>query len=139
MVDLAKELPVSLASVHVSGAPNTRTGFLDAIIRPHLTEPSISSDTFENVLQRTTAITQALTNTDTFSLIQPTLKRSDSIYASKQDVELHIRLKEKSRQVKSLKMFFVSDSSTSRRFLAKTSTELGSNEGSAVCVSCCSP
>lgn len=94
---LAKDLPVSLTSVHVTGAPKTRTSFLDAIIRPHLTESGISSDTFENVLQRTAAITQALSKTDAFSIVLPSLKRSESIYSSNQDVELHIKLKEKSR------------------------------------------
>jgi hypothetical protein len=95
--ELAKDLPISLSSVHVTGAPNTRTSFLDAIIRPYIDYNGSEWSTFEDVVQRTSAIIQALSKTDAFSLVFPTLKRSDSIYADQQDVELHLRLRERSR------------------------------------------
>jgi outer membrane protein insertion porin family len=97
VLDLAKDLPVSLSSVHVTGAPNTRTSFLDAVIRPYLDRGDLSEGTLQDVFMKTSLISQALLKTDAFSVVLPSLRRSESIYASEQDVELHIKLKEKSR------------------------------------------
>jgi hypothetical protein len=92
-------MPASLRSVHVTGGGNIREGFLRHIISPHLAGTSAIEDgtTLQDVLETTSAITRALEKTDAFAIVQPTIAKSGSIYSSPDDVELHIRLKQKSR------------------------------------------
>ncbi|KAF8318799.1 hypothetical protein DL93DRAFT_2075725 [Clavulina sp. PMI_390] len=105
-----------LADVRVQGAQATRTSFLDFLIRPHISSnatPSAIDGTMEDVMRRVSRITGHLEQTDIFASVQPALERSRSPLAEDGDLDLVLRVKERSR------------------LFLKGATETGNGEGTA--------
>lgn len=101
----------------MQGAPATRTSFLSFLVQPHLnspTPPSVTEDTIEDVLRRVSRITGVLERSDIFSSVYPSLERSRSPLAGENDVDLILKVRERSR------------------LFLKGATETGNGEGSAV-------
>ncbi|KZT39455.1 hypothetical protein SISSUDRAFT_1045638 [Sistotremastrum suecicum HHB10207 ss-3] len=113
LVDANKELRTKLVAIHVEGASHTRRGFLESIIEPYLAEASKTGVTLPEVLNATHRLGKVLVRTDAFREIRSQLRRNESIYGGKDELELLVKVKPRSR------------------FFARTSTEIGNNEGSA--------
>lgn len=106
---------MKISAVRVEGAIHTRKSFLGSIIAPALSTDNNS--TLEDVLHTTRRISHALKKTDIFSLLEPHVDRPRSNLASPGDVDLVFKTRERGR-------WYVS-----------SATEVGNNEGSAVCLS----
>ncbi|KAJ7716259.1 surface antigen-domain-containing protein [Mycena maculata] len=104
--------PSQIASVRVEGAPHTRPSFLQFLIDPLIPPPSAEND-LQTALHTARRISNVLQRTDIFHSVDVKLERARAILASKHDVNLVFTTKEKGR------------------FFAKSSTEVGNNEGSA--------
>jgi outer membrane protein insertion porin family len=104
--------------VRVEGAHNTRPSFLKFLIDPLIPPPSAEND-LQTALHAARHISDVLQRTDIFRTVDAKLERASSPLASKHDVDLVFTTREKGR------------------FLIKSSTELGNNEGSAVRVLIC--
>lgn len=102
--------------MRVEGATNTRKSFLAGIIDPVIT-PSSKISTLQDVLHASRHISAALRKTDVFKGIETYVDRPRDVLAEDGAVDLVFRTKEKGR-------WYVS-----------SATELGNNEGSAVCYS----
>jgi outer membrane protein insertion porin family len=117
-------------SIRVEGTQRTRSAFLDTLVRPFL-DPShapglppfsaanrtlfaTTPDTFGGALQTAQLAVAQLTRTDVFARVEPRLQASRGVFARPGDLELVLR-------------------ATERGWLrAKTSTEVGAGEGTAV-------
>ncbi|KAJ6501266.1 surface antigen-domain-containing protein [Mycena vulgaris] len=106
------DTPSRISSVRVEGAPHTRPGFLRSIIDPLLPPPDADSD-LQTVLHATRRIADVLARADIFHALDAKLERAASPLAGRHDVDLVFTAREKGR------------------FYAKSSTEVGNNEGSA--------
>lgn len=98
--------------MRVTGAYNTRQSFLGSLIKPVLSKPI---NTLGDVLHSTRHISYLLQKTDIFKHVEARLERSKSDLASPNDVDVVFKTREHGR------------------YYLNTSTELGNNEGSAVC------
>ncbi|EJD36254.1 hypothetical protein AURDEDRAFT_147230 [Auricularia subglabra TFB-10046 SS5] len=103
------DAPGRVSSVRVQGTVHTRPGFLQALIAPHLGP----GDTFGDALHTTRSVVAALSRTDIFSSVNPTLHQASSPLARRGDVDILLNVVERGR------------------LFVKTSTELGNGEGSA--------
>lgn len=117
------KLPLRIRAVRVEGANYTRDSFLSSIIEPVLhsqnipfpESPSVQPKTLESILHTTRRLADVLVRTDIFSSVNPTIIRSRDELATSQDVDIVFGCRERSR-----------------KFL-QTATEVGNNEGTAVC------
>lgn len=109
--------PSRVSAVRVEGAERTREGFLGFLINPFL-GPEKAPGNLEGVLHAARGIAGRLEGTGIFRSVEARIDRARSPVAQEGDVDLVFRTREKGR------------------VYLKTSTELGNNEGSAVC--CCS-
>jgi len=109
-----------VSAVRVEGAAHTRKSFLAAIINPAIPPPnppsSLQPNTLEDVLHATRRISNILKKTDIFTSVEARLERARDSLARPGDVDLVFKTKERGR------------------LYASSSTELGNNEGSAVCL-----
>lgn len=101
-----------IADVRVEGAFNTRQSFLGSLINPVLSKPI---NTLGDVLHTTRHISHLLQKSDIFKHVEARLEHSKSDLASPNDVDVVFKTREHGR------------------YYLNTSTELGNNEGSAVC------
>lgn len=109
--------PAHIADIRIQGTPSTRTSFLGFLVKPHLassTPSSVEEGTVEDVLRRVARITGVLEQSDIFSSVLPTLERSRSAIAGENDLDLILKVRERSR------------------LFLKGATETGNGEGSAV-------
>ncbi|KAJ7033195.1 surface antigen-domain-containing protein [Mycena alexandri] len=104
--------PSQISSVRVEGAPHTRPSFLRFLIDPLIPPPSAEND-FQTALHAARNISDVLKRADIFHTVDAKLERASAPRASKHDVDLVFTTREKGR------------------FYAKSSTEVGNNEGSA--------
>ncbi|KAJ7098370.1 surface antigen-domain-containing protein [Mycena epipterygia] len=104
--------PSQISSVRVEGAPHTRPSFLRFLIDPLLPPPSAEND-LQTALHAARRISDVLNRADIFRTVDVKLERAKSPLASKHDVDLVFTTREKGR------------------FFAKSSTEVGNNEGNA--------
>ncbi|KAJ6571994.1 surface antigen-domain-containing protein [Mycena capillaripes] len=104
--------PSQISSVRVEGAHHTRPSFLRFLIDPLIPPPSAEND-LQTVLHAARHIADVLQRTDIFHAVDVKLERATAPLASKHDVDLVFKTREKGR------------------FYAKSSTEVGNNEGSA--------
>lgn len=111
------DAPLRITSIRVDGAKHTRKSFLESIVAPHLTPgPDIVfHSTLRSVLESTRDIGHLLHESDIFSSVTAELERSRSPLAQPGDIDLVFNTKERSR------------------LFLKTATEIGNNEGGAVC------
>lgn len=101
-----------IADVRVEGALNTRQSFLGSLINPVLSKPA---NNLGDVLHTTRHISHLLKKADIFKHVEARLERSSSDLANPYDVDVVFKTREHGR------------------YYLNTSTELGNNEGSAVC------
>lgn len=101
-----------IADVRVIGPTRTRSSFLGSLINPHLA--SEGPNTLEGVLHRLTGITNTLHRADIFADITASVERSRAVQAGQDDVDLVLKVRDKSR------------------LFLKGATETGNGEGSAV-------
>lgn len=108
-----------MSAVRVEGAVHTRKSFLASIINPAIPPPispsALQPNTLEDVLHATGRISNILKRTDIFTSIEAHLERPRDPLARPGDVDLVFKTKERGR------------------LYASSSTELGNNEGTAVC------
>lgn len=108
-----------MSAVRVEGAVHTRKSFLASIINPAIPPPippsALQPNTLEDVLHATRRISSILQKTDIFKSIEAHIERPRDPLARPGDVDLVFKTKERGR------------------LYASSSTELGNNEGSAVC------
>ncbi|KAJ7669263.1 surface antigen-domain-containing protein [Mycena polygramma] len=104
--------PSQISSVRVEGAPHTRPSFLRFLIDPLLPPPSAEND-LQTALHSARHIAEVLQRADIFHKVDVKLERATAPLAGKHDVDLVFTTREKGR------------------FYAKSSTEVGNNEGSA--------
>jgi outer membrane protein insertion porin family len=111
---------MNISSVRVEGAKRTRKSFLGSVINPILlarpSEEDKSSD-LESVLHTTRHLAHMLKKTDLFNSVEASLQRSQDVMSGPEDVDIVFKTRERGR------------------YYLNTSTELGNNEGSAVCIS----
>ncbi|KAJ7698731.1 surface antigen-domain-containing protein [Mycena rosella] len=112
VVNANAETPSRISSVRVEGARKTRPAFLRWVIDPLLPPPDVPSD-LETVLHSTRHIADVMTRADIFHTVDAKLERAAAPLAGRHDVDLVLTAREKGR------------------FYAKSSTEVGNNEGSA--------
>ncbi|KAG6829367.1 hypothetical protein H0H87_011658 [Tephrocybe sp. NHM501043] len=110
-----QQTPLSISSVRVEGATNTRSSFLGSLINPLLPESpaSHSASNLESVLHTSRQISHLLQKSDIFHSVEATIDRARDASASPTDVDVVFKVREKGR------------------LYLKTSTELGNNEGNA--------
>lgn len=107
--------------MRVEGANKTRGSFLGHIITPFLRTSSPSpftsdpNSTLESVLHTTRRIGSLLQETDIFHTVEARLQKSRDLWAQPGDVDIVFKAREKGK------------------FYLKTSTQVGNNEGGAVC------
>jgi len=106
---------MNISAVRVEGATHTRKSFLGSIIAPGLS--TRKDTTFEEVLHNTRSIAHALKKTDIFTSVEAHIDRPRDNLASPGDVDVVFKTRERGR-------WYVS-----------SATEVGNNEGSAVCLS----
>jgi len=104
--------PVNISAVRVEGALHTRKTFLGEIVAAD----AGNAATLEDVLHASRRISHGLRKTDIFTSIEAFIDRPRDPLAHSGDVDLVFKTKERGR-------WYVS-----------SSTELGNNEGSAVCI-----
>ncbi|KAJ7512571.1 surface antigen-domain-containing protein [Mycena galericulata] len=104
--------PSQISAIRVEGAPHTRPSFLRFIIDPLIPPPSAQND-LQTALQTSRRISNVLQRADIFHSVDVKLERATNPLASPHDVDLVFATREKGR------------------FYAKSSTEVGNNEGSA--------
>ncbi|KAK7059619.1 SAM50-like protein SPAC17C9.06 [Favolaschia claudopus] len=104
--------PSQISSVRVEGAHNTRPSFLKFLIDPLIPPPSAEND-LSMALHTARHIADVLKRTDIFRTVDVKLERAMAPLASKHDVDLVFTTRERGR------------------FMIKTTTEFGDNEGSA--------
>ncbi|KZT61671.1 mitochondrial protein [Calocera cornea HHB12733] len=100
LLDDAGSAPLKLTALRIT-APHTSQAFLDTLLTPYLTpspSPESGYPTLRSVLRQTRDVTQALSATNIFSSLQPTLVRSLSPLAEPGDVELLVMAKERGRR-----------------------------------------
>jgi outer membrane protein insertion porin family len=111
------DTPVGISAVRVEGAKNTSHSFLGSIIYPAISQSSANhASTLGDVLQATRSISRALNKTNIFSSVEVEIARPHDPLAASEGVDLLFKTKEKGR------------------YHLSSSTELGNNEGSAVCI-----
>ncbi|KAF7334237.1 SAM50-like protein SPAC17C9.06 [Mycena sanguinolenta] len=104
--------PSQISSVRIEGAHHTRPSFLKFLIDRLIPPPSAEND-LESALHAARHIADALQRTDIFAAVDAKLERATAVLAAKHDVDLVFTTRERGR------------------FMMKTATELGNNEGSA--------
>ncbi|KAJ7198619.1 surface antigen-domain-containing protein [Mycena haematopus] len=104
--------PSQISCVRVEGAHNTRPSFLKFLIDPLIPPPSAEND-LQSALHAARHIADVLQRTDIFASVDAKLERATAPLAAKHDVDLVFTTRERGR------------------FMVKTATELGNNEGSA--------
>ncbi|KIY43211.1 hypothetical protein FISHEDRAFT_53949 [Fistulina hepatica ATCC 64428] len=104
------DAPASISSVRIEGADRTRHSFLASLINPRLPHGTVS---FEDVLHTTRRISDALHRADLFSRLSARIERARNPAAGPHDVDIVFAAKERGR------------------FVWRSSTEIGNNEGSA--------
>jgi outer membrane protein insertion porin family len=107
------DTPMRIAAVRVEGATNTRQTFLASLVNPFLVKPA---NTLGDVLHTTRHISQLFHKANLFKTIETRLERSEDLLSSPNDVDIVFKMREFGR------------------YYLNTSTELGNNEGTAVCV-----
>lgn len=116
-----RETPMRISSVRVEGAKNTRQSFLGFLINPILSStptPALSENTpsnLESVLHTARHISHTLQQTDLFHSVEAKIEKARNVLADDGDVDIVFKAREKGR------------------LYLNSSTELGNNEGSAVC------
>lgn len=108
---------MNISAVRVEGAKTTRSSFLGFLINPLLASstPKDSPTNLESVLHTTRRISHILQKTDMFHSIEAKIERARDVMSEDGDVDIIFKTREKGR------------------FYLNTSTELGNNEGNAVC------
>ncbi|KAJ7484514.1 surface antigen-domain-containing protein [Mycena latifolia] len=106
------DTPSRISSVRVEGVPHTRPVFLRSIIDPLLPPPDAESD-LQTTMHTARRIADVLARADIFHAVDVKFERAAAPLAGKHDVDLVFTTREKGR------------------FFAKSSTEVGNNEGSA--------
>lgn len=109
---------INISAVRVEGAKVTRSSFLGFLINPQLASVNATPSTLESVLHTTRKIAHTLNKTDMFHSVEAKLERARDELANEGDVDIVFKTREKGR------------------FYLNTSTELGNNEGNAVCYVC---
>lgn len=111
--------PLRIASVRVEGAVKTRKSFLATLVTPFLPQSATPFDetktTLGDVLHTTRHIGNLLQETEIFQAVEAKLETSRDPLAQAGDVDIVFKTREKGR------------------FYLNTSTQLGNNEGGAVC------
>jgi outer membrane protein insertion porin family len=114
------ETPLSVTTVRVDGATNTRKSFLGWLIQPwlarHTDNQTGKSDNLQGTLYTARAISHVLQETDLFHAVDAKIQRSRDHLAKDGDVDIVFSVREKGR------------------FYFKTATEFGNNEGSLVSI-----
>ena len=105
--------PMRIAAVRVDGATNTRQTFLASLVNPFLTKPA---NTLGDILHTARHISQLFHKSELFKTIETRLERSKDLLSSPNDVDIVFKMREFGR------------------YYLNTSTELGNNEGTAVCL-----
>ena len=111
--------PARIAAIRVEGATHTRRSFLSSLVHPYLSSSAESPQTLEGVLHTTRQFGHVLNETDIFQHVSARLEASRDVYAKTGDVDVVFKAKEKGR------------------LYLSTSTEVGNNEGGAVCLFLC--
>jgi outer membrane protein insertion porin family len=125
------ERSARLVAIRVEGTKRTRLAFLKALVHPYLhpsspqgtypfsqSNPSFAPptpSTFGGILQTARHASSQLMRTDVFASVEPRLERSRDVFSREGDLDLVLRAREKGW------------------LFAKTSTEVGNGEGTAVC------
>ena len=106
-----------VSGVRVEGAKHTRTSFLNWLLEPHINSLAAvdpQTGNLQSTLHTTRAISQSLLGTDIFSSVEAQLDTASSALASPDDVDIVFKTREKGK------------------YMLKTATEFGDNEGNAV-------
>ncbi|KAG1735590.1 surface antigen-domain-containing protein [Suillus paluster] len=110
------ETPLTVTSVRVDGATNTRGSFLGWLIQPwlarHTDDRASKSNNLQGALYTARGISHILQETDLFHSVHAEIQRSRDHLAKDGDVDIVINTREKGR------------------FYLKSATEFGNNEGS---------
>ena len=109
--------PMRVSGVRVEGAHYTRASFLSWLLEPHINSFAAADaqiGNLESTLHATRAIAQSLLGTDIFSSVEARLDTASNVMASPDDVDIVFKTREKGK------------------YMLKTSTEFGDNEGNAV-------
>lgn len=109
-----------ISSVRVEGAKNTRQSFLGFLINPILSSTPIPTENtpqsnLGSVLHTARRISHTLQETDLFHSVEAKIEKARNVLADDGDVDIVFKAREKGR------------------LYLNSSTELGNNEGSAVC------
>jgi outer membrane protein insertion porin family len=108
---------MNISAVRVEGSTVTRSSFLGFLINPLLASSTLkdSPSNLESVLHTTRKISHILHKTDMFKSVDAKIERARDSLANPDDVDIIFNTREKGR------------------YYLNTSTELGNNEGTAVC------
>ncbi|KAJ7089333.1 surface antigen-domain-containing protein [Mycena belliarum] len=114
VIEFNRDTPLRISDVHVDteGERHTRPAFLYSLIEPLIPPPGTPS-TLNTTLHTVRSIADVLHRTGIFERVDVELVRARAPLAGLRDVDLAVTLKEKNR------------------FTAKSSTEVGNNEGTA--------
>ena len=119
MLHQNSSIACNVSAVRVEGAAHTRKSFLASIINPAIPPPNpplaLQPNTLEDVLHAARRISYILKKTDIFTSVEAHIDLPRDPLALPGDVDLVFKTKERGR------------------LYASSSTELGNNEGSAVC------
>lgn len=110
--------PARIGAIRVEGAHRTRTSFVGSLIKPYLAAPADGSSsrptTLADVLSTTQDVRSLLLDTNIFTSVKPTLERSWSPLAERDDIDIVFRCTERGK------------------YVIRTATDVGNQEGSAV-------
>lgn len=110
--------PARIGSIRVEGAHRTRSSFLGSLVKPYLAAPADGSSpratTLEDVVNTTREVQSLLQDTQVFKSIKPTLERSWSPLAERDDIDIVFHCTERGK------------------YIIRTATDVGNQEGSAV-------
>ncbi|KAG2032420.1 surface antigen-domain-containing protein [Suillus americanus] len=116
LVNQNLETSLSVTSVRVDGAANTRKSFLGWLIQPwlarHTDDRANKSNNLQGALYTARGISHILQETDLFHSVDAKIQKSRDHLAREGDVDIVVTTREKGR------------------FYLKTATEFGNNEGS---------
>lgn len=108
------ESPARIAAIRVEGATRTRRSFLGHLIAPHL--QNTETNDLQTTLNTARYLAHLLNKTDIFSHVAVNVEHARNSLAASNDVDLVFTTKERGR------------------LYLNSSTELGNNEGTAVCI-----
>ncbi|KAG8916306.1 hypothetical protein FRC01_003239 [Tulasnella sp. 417] len=109
--------PARIGAIRVEGAHRTRSSFLGSLVTPYFAAPADGSPpkptTLADVLSTTQEVRSLLQDTQIFTSVKPTLERSWSPLAERDDIDIVFRCTERGK------------------YFIRTATDLGNQEGSA--------